>query len=183
MKTYVMVYEGFVQFEVVLTNYFMNTVGELITVGLDKKKVTSLEGVQIVPHITIDEVDIEDVDLFVIPGGEPETLYDEDEFYELIKTLNENDKIIGTICATPVHLAKAGILEDKKYTTTLPIDEFDEFESENYLDKLVVKDDNIVTAKARGYVDFAIELGKTMDIFEDEEDLQESIDFFKNYKI
>ena len=183
MKTYVMVYEGFVQFEVVLSNYLMNTVGEVITVGLDKKQVTSLEGFQTIPHITIDEVDIEKGDLFVIPGGEPEELYGEDEFYKVIKKLNENDKIIGTICATPVHLARAGILEGRKYTTSLPIEEFDEFEKDNYLDELVVKDDNIVTAKARGYVDFAIELGKTMNIFEDEEDLQETINFFRNYKI
>ncbi len=183
MKTYVLVYEGFVQFEVILTNYFMNTVGEVVTVGIDNDTVTSHEGFQTIPHLTIEEVDIEDIDLFVIPGGTPQELFGKDKFYELIKKLDSNNIVIGSICASPIHLAKAGVLAGKKFTTTLPVDEFDEFTDGEYVDEIVVIDDNIVTAKARGYVDFALELGKIMDIYDNDDDLQETINYFKYYKI
>jgi hypothetical protein len=46
----------------------------------------------------------------------------------------------------------------------------------------VIRDGNILTAKPNGYVDFALELGRMMDIYQDEADLQETIDFFKYFK-
>lgn len=41
---------------------------------------------------------------------------------------------------------------------------------------------NLITAKANKYVDFAIELGKVMDIYRDKEDLEETIQYFKLFK-
>ncbi|MCP3808686.1 hypothetical protein NLX78_15725 [Paenibacillus sp. Lou8.1] len=41
---------------------------------------------------------------------------------------------------------------------------------------------NIITAKPNKYVDFAIEIGKVVDIYTDDEDLKETIDFFKLFK-
>ena len=74
-------------------------------------------------------------------------------------------KLNLAICAAPVHLAKADILEGKKYTTTLPVHQFKEFEESNYQDEVVVIDINNITAKGCGYVEFAMELSKKMDIF------------------
>ncbi|KJD45088.1 hypothetical protein [Paenibacillus terrae] len=45
-----------------------------------------------------------------------------------------------------------------------------------------VRDRQIVTAKANAYVDFGIELGKLMDIYENEQDLEETISFFKHFE-
>mgnify|MGYP006281510129 CR=1 FL=1 len=184
MKTYVLVYEGFVQFEVVLTNCFMQSVSDIITVGIDKETVISHEGFKTVPHITLDEVNIDDVDLFVIPGGEPEQLFGVDGLYNLIRNLDKEGKVIGGICASPIHLAKAGVLENREFTTTLPVEEFNVFDGCNYVDDdLVIIDDNIITAKARGYVDFALEIGRVMNIYKDEADYKETINYFKYYKI
>lgn len=41
---------------------------------------------------------------------------------------------------------------------------------------------NIITARANFYVDFAIEVAKKLNLFEDENDLQETIDFWKYHK-
>ncbi|WP_175406469.1 hypothetical protein [Bacillus sp. FJAT-27264] len=43
-------------------------------------------------------------------------------------------------------------------------------------------DRNIVTALPNGYVDFALELGKLMNIYKDKADYQETIEFFKYFK-
>ncbi len=180
IKTFILIYDNFVQFEVVLVNYLMKTKGDIITVGINQDKVSSFEGFITLPHITIDQIDTDEVDLFVIPGGYPEKI-ENDKLYKLLKKLNDKNVIIGSICSASIHLAKSGILEEKIYTTTLPVDEFKEFKKDNYTDKNVVIDKNIITAKASGYVDFAIELGKIMNIYKDKEDLKETINYFKYF--
>lgn len=40
----------------------------------------------------------------------------------------------------------------------------------------------VITARANMYVDMAIAIGKKMNLFKDEADLQESIDFWKLHK-
>ena len=42
--------------------------------------------------------------------------------------------------------------------------------------------DNIITARANGYVDFAIETAKKLNLFEDEADLQETIAFWRKFQ-
>ena len=46
----------------------------------------------------------------------------------------------------------------------------------------VAVSDKIITSRANDYVDFAIEVAKKMNLFKDEEDLQETISFWKNYQ-
>lgn len=182
MKTYVLIYEGFVQFEVVLANNFMKTKGDIITVGKDMNEVLSHEGFKTIPHKTIDDIDIEEVDLFIIPGGFPDILINNTKLHKLLKELNSKNKVIGAICAAPIHLAKAGILNGRNFTTTLPVEEFYEFNECNFKNRDIVVDKNIVTAKANAYVDFAIKLGELMDIYENEEDLEETIRYFKYHE-
>jgi len=42
--------------------------------------------------------------------------------------------------------------------------------------------DQVITARANGYVDFAIEVAKKLDLFEDEDDLKETIAFWRNFQ-
>ncbi len=181
IRAYVLIYDGFAQFEVVLACYLLKTKGEVITVGMNKEVVGSFEGFISLPHMTIDELNIEEMDLLIIPGGNPDAVKETGKLYRFLRELNERDVVIGAICSSPVHLAKAGVLKGKRYTTSLPVNEFTEFETENYKDENVIVDHNIVTAKASGYVDFAIALGKEMEIYKDEDDLLETIRFFKYY--
>lgn len=182
MNTYVLIYEGFTQFEVVLANYFLKTKGEIITVGINNNIVLSAEGFRTVPHTVLEEVKVEDVDLFIIPGGDPDKLISNKEFYNLLNKLNDEKKKIGAICSGTVHLAKSGVLNGKKFTTSVSIDEYKYFNKIDFKNDNIVVDGNILTAKANGYVDFAIELGTIMNIYKDEADLKETIDFFKYFK-
>lgn len=182
MKTFILVYDSFAHFEVILSALFLKEKSEIITVGINKNIVTSTEGFRVMPHITINEVVNDEVDVFIIPGGEPEKLYKCDELYSLISDLHKLNKVIGAVCAGPIHLAKANILKGKRFTTSLNTNGVEEFKGAEYVDQNVVIDGNIITAKASGYVDFAIEIGKIMNIYKDEDDLTETIDFFKFFK-
>jgi len=83
--------------------------------------VISWEGFKTVPHLTLEEVETDDVDLFVVPGGQPDQLYGTDKLTELLNKLYQKNKVLAAICAAPVHFAKTGILNKHNYTTTLPL--------------------------------------------------------------
>lgn len=46
----------------------------------------------------------------------------------------------------------------------------------------MVVGEHVITARANMYVDLAIAIGKKMELFADEADLQETIDFWKLHK-
>lgn len=182
MKTYVLIYKEFAHFEVILASYFLKTVGEIITVGLSKEPVVSAEGYKIIPDMTIEEVNAKDADAFMIPGGDPSILEGQEALYTLIREMNAVDAIMGGICSGTLQFAKAGILADKEYTTSLEVGKYEAFDEDMFVNENVVLDDNIVTAKASGYVDFGIMMGHMMDIFQNEEDLEETVEFFREFK-
>lgn len=98
-------------------------------------------------------------DAIVIPGGLPNAklLKDNDIVIEFIKVMHENNKLIGSICAGPISLEKAAVVENKDVTVYPGFE--DTFKSANVLADGVVVSDNIVTAKGVNYaLDFALEL-------------------------
>lgn len=118
----------------------------------------------------------------IIPGGDPNNLYNREEVYHLIREGYRSDTLIAAICAGPIHLAKAGVLKDYNYTVSSEDRDNRYFNQENYIDKNVVVDGKIITAKPTGYVDMAIEIGRKLSLFRSEEELEGTIDFFKNFK-
>lgn len=76
--------------------------------------------------------------------------------------------MIAGICAGVDVLEHAGILDgiDSTHSTELNV--------------VVTK--QIITSRANGYVDFAIEVAKKMNLFENERDLEETIAFWRDYK-
>ena len=46
----------------------------------------------------------------------------------------------------------------------------------------IYNDKKVITARANAYVDFAIEVAKELNLFKDENDLQETIAFWKFHK-
>ena len=181
MKTCIFVYNGFTHFEVMITSLLMKSNSEIIVAGLDKSDVVSFEGFTIKPDTTLTDISLSDLDLFVIPGGTPEEIYDNYNLLEALQYLNNQNILIAAICAGPLHLARAGILDGKKFTVDNP--EYEKYNQDfangSYLEEIVVKDGNIITAKPTGYIDFALEIGRALDIFENEKAYQETAAFFK----
>lgn len=76
--------------------------------------------------------------------------------------------IIAGICAGVDVFDHAGILEGIESTHSADLD--------------VAVTDKVITSRANGYVDFAIEVAKKMNLFADEKDLQETIAFWRDYQ-
>lgn len=170
MNTYILIYDSFVQFEVMLAAYFMKTKGKVYTLGLQNNAVNSCEGFSINPAVLVEDVDLNNIDVLIIPGGEAEQIMKQEALLDLIRSLNSQGKVLGGICGGVSVLKTAGVLEDKNYV-----------DNETGVSNVVV-DGTIITAKPNGYVEFALEIGRIMNIYKDEADLQETIDFFKHFK-
>lgn len=168
MKTVVLLYDTSCIYEIVILNYFLKATGkEMLFVSLDGKEVTATEGYRIVPEERLDQVEPKDVELLVIPGGDIEKI-DNPQVWEYLKCVHDSGGRIAAICAGVDIVEHAGLLEG--------------IESTHSCEKDVVTSERITTSRANGYVDFAIEVAKQMELFEDEADLQETIAFWRDFQ-
>lgn len=119
-------------------------------VSINNELVIGAHGIEVKSNKLIEE-DTKDYDMIVLPGGLPgaDNLASNTKVIELIKEFNKNkDKYIAAICASPaLVLPKAGIEEDR-YITSYPGEEFEEdLKKANYVNELVVVDENLITSR------------------------------------
>ncbi|GFP76281.1 DJ-1/PfpI family protein [Clostridium fungisolvens] len=151
---------------------------EIITIAYEDKIIKSRSGFLYKPTALVKDVLNEDVEGLIICGGwYGDTRH---ELIQLINNLNSKGKLIAGICgAGTIFLAKAGILDNVKYTTPAVewtekhievFGEKDPFPRENFVEERVVRDGNIITAQGIAFIDFAIEICDWFNIFENQEE-------------
>ncbi len=132
---------------------------EVTTVSLNGPEVKGAHDIVILADKSIDEVDADEFDGILLPGGMPGStnLRDDERVINIIKALNKSNKLVSAICAAPIVLEKAGVLKDRKATSYPGFGE--EMPSCKYLDDRVVVDNNIITGKGPGAaLEFAFEI-------------------------
>jgi 4-methyl-5(b-hydroxyethyl)-thiazole monophosphate biosynthesis len=134
---------------------------EVVTAGLDDKPVKASRGMVLMPDHNLDDVMDQEFEMIVLPGGLPgaDHLNADPRIHQIIKHLNQQNKITAAICAAPRVLATAGILDNKK-ATSFP-GALDNFPTNNmsYLEDAVVIDGNVITSRGPGTaMDFALTL-------------------------
>lgn len=132
---------------------------EVTTVSLDDLKVKGAHNVVILADKLIDEINVEDFDGILLPGGMPgaTNLRDDKRIINMVRFLNEKNKLVSAICAAPIVLEKAGVLKGVKATSYPGFGE--EMASSNYVEDRVVVDKNIITGKGPGVaLEFALEV-------------------------
>lgn len=182
MRVGILVYDGCVQFEVVLAAFFVQQRGEIVTYGLEIRDHRSAEGFRLRPDHLLSDLEPESIDALIIPGGEPSAIMDNPVLMEKLRALNAEGRLLAAICAAPVHLSRAGVLEGRRFTSSIYNERPGDFTSGAYLDEDVVQDGNIVTAWPNAYVDFAIALTDRLHIFTDKADRDETIRVFREFK-
>lgn len=92
--------------------------------------------------------DVKDYDMIVLPGGLPgaTNLRDDDRVIKLLQEMNEAGKFVCAMCAAPIVLEKAGILEGKNFTAYLGYDKKIETTG-TFKEDIVVVDGNLVTSR------------------------------------
>lgn len=95
--------------------------------------------------------DMESYDMVVLPGGLPgaENLANSEKVLDIIRKFNENkEKYVAAICASPALVLPRAEIEENRYITSYPDEEYEEnLEKANYVEELVVIDENLITSQ------------------------------------
>jgi len=179
------VYDTFADFEItcICSGLAETENYEVIYIGYEKSTVKSISGLTVIPDQTVSEaLELNDIEGIIIPGGVERIL--KPELEQLIEKLNNENKLIAAICAGPEFLAKMGLLNGIKYTTSEEPklyeerNEIDPFPRENYVDTRIIRVDNILTAKGHAFIDFALEIWDWYDLYEYESEREETKQLF-----
>ncbi len=149
-KVAVYLANGFEEVEALTVVDYLRRCGiktEMISVS-GTEQVEGVHGIVVTSDKSIKEIsDITEYDGIVFPGGMPgaTNLRDDELVLSHARAMNEDKKIVAAICAAPIVMEKAGILEGRNITS------FPGFEtvlkSGNYQEDIVCVDENIVTSR------------------------------------
>lgn len=91
---------------------------DVVTAGLDDKPVVASRRTTIVPDASLATALAGQFDMVVLPGGMPgaQNLADDARVIDLVKRMAGEGKFTCAICAAPMVLAKAGLLQGKRAT-------------------------------------------------------------------
>ena len=157
---YVFLAEGFEEMEALAPIDLLRRENiDVCTVGIGGKQITGTHNIIITADSDGMNLDFEDVEAVVLPGGMPgaENLDKSKLVAECLEKAVKNNAVISAICAAPMVLGRKGLLKGKKATC------FPGFEQELtgaiYSGNPVEKDGKIITAKGAGAaLEFALTL-------------------------
>ena len=138
---------------------------EVTTAGLDNKTVTASRGVKLVPDTDLDTALKQDYDMVVLPGGLPgaDHLDNDPRIKTLLKKMAADEKYTAAICAAPMALANAGVLEGKQATSYPGMLDKMNLPNIEIRNEPVVIDGNVITSRGPGTaMDFALALIETL---------------------
>ncbi len=101
------------------------------------------------PDLTLDEVEIDDFDALVLPGGvaNPDKLRVEERAVEIVQQFMDDDRIVAAICHAPWLLAEADVIDGRRLTGFVSIRTDLENAGGEVVDEEVVVDGNLITSR------------------------------------
>lgn len=161
-RTILILYPGCISFETALAAELLHEHYPVVVATPDGRAHLASNGTRISADRRFDEVDPDASRVVVVPGGDCEAVLEDEPLCALLRGAHQAGALIGAICAGPLLVARAGLLRGRRFTHGFKNWHTDFlapfWEGSTFVDALVVRDGNIVTAMAEGHVDFAIEL-------------------------
>ncbi len=108
---------------------------------------TSAHGVTMIADLRIEDADLSDADLLLIPGGLPgaTNLRDHEGVRAALTAQAEAERYIGAICAGPMVPGSLGLLKGRRATCYPGFEKF--LDGAEYTGELVTVDGNIITGE------------------------------------
>ncbi len=135
---------------------------DVVTASLTEDlAVTASRGVTLLADTTLDAVLNDDFVMIVLPGGQPGTnnLNADLRIHQLLKRMAADDKWLAAICAAPLVLASAGLLNGFQATAYPGVLDADKWPQITLREDPVVIDVRRVTSRGPGTaMDFALTL-------------------------
>ena len=160
-KVLVFLVNGFEEIEAMAPIDLLRRAGIIVdTVSINEdNQVTSSRKIRVLTDKTIDEINFENYEMIVLPGGPgTENYMKSEKLLEKLKEFSINRKL-GAICAAPTILSALGILYGKQ-AIGFPACEPDLIKDGAIIvNQDVVKDNNIITSRGAGTaIDFSLAL-------------------------
>ncbi|MGA2160937.1 MAG: type 1 glutamine amidotransferase family protein [Methanoregula sp.] len=144
----------------------------VITFGLTREPVKTFGGLTILPDVAVDDIDLEKTAMIILPGS---SLYEKKDPARLVPPIEScirNDIPVAAICGATLFLAKHGFLDSVRHTSAGPAwlkKHASLYRGEGrYVHALSVADRGIITANPPGFVEFAYNIIKTLDVLKPE---------------
>ena len=151
---------GFEEIEAVTVIDVLRRSGARVSIaGTIDGLIEGSRGVKVAPDGYLNNMNTDDLDLLVLPGGQPGTdnLKNDPRITALLKKMADKKKLIGAICAAPIILEKNGLLQNRKRTSYPSVKEV--LTGNLHLEESVVVDQNIITSRGPGTaMEFALKL-------------------------
>lgn len=116
---YVLLGTGFEEMEAIAPVDLLRRAGiPTLTVGVDGKIVSGGHNIPVEADIAMDEMDLTDLEMIVLPGGlgGVATARASEKALNALRFAWENDKFVAAICAGPTVLADLGITDGRQAT-------------------------------------------------------------------
>jgi len=154
-KILIMATDGFEQSELFVPLEKLQAAGATVHIAAPKKgeiKGWDKEnwGKSVTADLEIDEVDADEYDALVLPGGQinPDVLRINDRAIELVLDFLDSEKIVAAICHAPWLLVEADAVEGRMLTSWPSVKTDIENAGGDWVDEAVVVDDNIITSRS-----------------------------------
>ncbi|MGI6497622.1 MAG: DJ-1 family glyoxalase III [Oscillospiraceae bacterium] len=155
---YILLGHGFEEMEAITAVDLLRRAGvETILAGVDGETVTGAHGVQVTADMLVSDIDVETLEMLVLPGGSGgvDSIRASRDALDLIRDVHARGRYLAAICAAPLILAEQGFL-DRRNATCFPGLEEEMGSTVTATDASLVIDGRIITGRAPGT---AIEFG------------------------
>ncbi|BDX37259.1 glutamine amidotransferase [Tenuifilaceae bacterium CYCD] len=184
-KIFVFLFDGFSDWEIAYLSPEIkkSSAFDLIYFSKDCKPVQSMGGLRVLPEMSLPEIQVDDIEMLILPGGIPWEKGENTEIDPLVKTLFAKRKTIAAICAATTYLGRHGFLNNLKHTSNC-LDYLKMLTpgysgEKYYIDLPAVTDSNIITANGVSPIEFAKEVFVKLKLY-DEIYTEKWFQLFKN---
>lgn len=168
---YLLVFNGLADWEPAHILCELRKTGQYVvkTAGFSLEPVTTMGGITILPDVTIEEIKVADTAVFILPGGHMWEQQANEPLQALLRELHAQGVPLAAICGATLEIARAGLTHQLRHTSNIL--EYlqglvpDYSDQDYYVNDFAVTDQNIVTANGLGSVEFAREILKLLDVY------------------
>jgi len=142
------------------------------TFALSKEPVTTMGGLRVLPDLTVEEVDVRDGALLLLPGGETWLEPSHAPVLDKAREFLAAGVPVAAICGATLALAAAGILDSRPHTSNdlgFLKQVCTAYKGERfYQAQPAVTDGDLITASGTSPLEFAAQIIKRLDVFSEE---------------
>jgi 4-methyl-5(b-hydroxyethyl)-thiazole monophosphate biosynthesis len=143
--------DGFEEIEAIAVADVLRRAGlDLTLAGLSAQMITGAHGIAVKADCLLANVNSSEMNAVVLPGGMPGAMHlrESDAVMETVKAIYNKGGIAAAICAAPIALARAGIIDGKQITAYPGFEKY--LEKSDYTETLTQVDGRVITGKGPG---------------------------------